>query len=62
MWHDEVLAEIYNYREEYAKSFDYNLHAIVEDLEKKQAASGRQIIFTPIVKPTRQENKSLAEA
>ncbi|HAN75002.1 MAG TPA: hypothetical protein DCQ63_12510 [Planktothrix sp. UBA8402] len=61
MWHDEVLAEIYKYREEYAKSFDYNLHAIVEDLEKKQAASGRQIISTPIIKPNQQENKFLVE-
>lgn len=54
MWHDEVLAEIYKYREEYAKTFNYNLHAMVEDLEKKQAACGRQIISTPI-KPTRQK-------
>ncbi|MEB3343264.1 hypothetical protein [Okeania sp.] len=36
MWHDEVLAEIYKYREEYAKSFNYNLHAMVEDLEKNK--------------------------
>ncbi|MGD1701631.1 hypothetical protein [Dapis sp. BLCC M229] len=60
MWDNEVLAEIYKYREEYAKSFNYNLHAMVEDLEKKQAASGRQIISTPI-KPTQQKNKSLVE-
>ncbi|MGK7919806.1 MAG: hypothetical protein AB4080_07335 [Trichodesmium sp.] len=60
MWNNEVLAEIYKYREEYAKSFNYNLHAMVEDLEKKQAASGRKIISTPI-KFTQQKNKSLVE-
>lgn len=55
MWYDEVLAEIYKYREEYAKSFDYNLHAIVEDLEKKQANSNRKIISTPIKKQIKRQ-------
>jgi hypothetical protein len=48
MWHDPVLAEIDKYREDYAKSFDYNLHRMVEDLAKKQFASGRKVISTPI--------------
>jgi hypothetical protein len=48
MWKDEIVEEIHKYREEYAKSFNYDLHAIVEDLRRKQAASGKQIISKPL--------------
>jgi hypothetical protein len=48
MWKDEILEEISNYREEYAKSFNYDLHAIVEDLRRKQAARVKQIISKPL--------------
>jgi hypothetical protein len=48
MWKDEILEEIYKYREEYAKSFNYDLHAIVEDLRRKQAARVKQIISKPL--------------
>lgn len=50
MWNDEVLEEIYRIREEHAKSFNYDLQAICDDLRQKQAASGRQIISTPLKK------------
>ena len=58
MWKDEILEEIYIIREEYAKSFNYDLQAIVEDLRKKQAASGRQIISTPLKHSSQGSNKS----
>jgi predicted TIM-barrel fold metal-dependent hydrolase len=48
MWNDEILEEIHKYREEYAKSFNYDLHAIVEDLRRKQAARVKQIISKPL--------------
>jgi hypothetical protein len=48
MWKDEVLDEIYRIREEHAKSFNYNLKLICDDLLRKQAASGRQIISVPL--------------
>jgi hypothetical protein len=48
MWKDEILEEIHKYREEYAKSFNYDLHAIVEDLRSKQAARVKQIISKPL--------------
>jgi hypothetical protein len=48
MWKDEILEEIHKYREEYAKSFNYDLHAIVEDLRRKQAARVKQIISKPL--------------
>ena len=48
MWKDEVLEEIYKIREEYAKSFNYDLQAICDDLRKKEAASGRRLISKPL--------------
>ncbi len=48
MWEDEVLEEIYKIREEHAKSFNYDLQAICDDLRKKQAESGRKIISKPL--------------
>ncbi len=44
MWTDEIVEEIHRIREEYAKSFNYDLDAIFADLRKKEAASGRKIV------------------
>ena len=44
MWKDEIVEEIHRIREEYAKSFDYDLDAIFEDLRKKEAESGREVV------------------
>ena len=60
MWKDEVLEEIYRIREEHAKSFDDDLQAICDDLQKKQATSGRQIISAPL-KSRSQPHKKIAE-
>jgi hypothetical protein len=57
MWKDEVLEEIYTIREEHAKSFNYDLQAICNDLQKKQALSGRKIISVPLKQPSQQSNK-----
>jgi hypothetical protein len=59
MWKDEVLEEIHRIREEHAKSFNYDLKAICDDLRKRQAASGRQIISQPLKQYSQQPNKSL---
>ncbi len=59
MWKNEILEDIYKTREEYAKSFNYDLQAIVDDLRKKQAASGRQIISTPLKQPSQRSEKAL---
>ncbi len=56
MYKDEILAEIHKYREEYAKSFNYDLKAIFDDLRKKQVAHGRKVVKLPI---KRGSNKSL---
>lgn len=50
MWKDEVLDEIHKIREEHAKSFNYDLHAICKDLRKKQAVSDRKVINKPLNK------------
>ncbi|HIK13092.1 MAG TPA: hypothetical protein IGS52_23030 [Oscillatoriaceae cyanobacterium M33_DOE_052] len=44
MWKDEIVEEIYQIRDNYAKSFNYDLNAIFEDLRKKQAESGREVV------------------
>ncbi|AFY60669.1 hypothetical protein [Synechococcus sp. PCC 6312] len=44
MWQDEIVEEIHQIREAYAKSFNYDLDAIFEDLRKKEAASGREVV------------------
>ena len=50
MCKDEVLEEIYKIREEHAKSFNYDLHKICQDLRKKQVAKNRKIITQPLIK------------
>ncbi|BBD54843.1 MULTISPECIES: hypothetical protein [Planktothrix] len=48
MYKDPILEEIHNYREEYAKSFNYDLKAIFDDLRNKQMASSRKFVKLPI--------------
>jgi hypothetical protein len=59
MWRDEVLEEIYKIREEHAKAFNYDLKAICNDLQKRQATSGRKIISQPLRQPHQLHNKLL---
>jgi len=54
MWIDEVLEEIYAIREEHAKAFNYDLQAICDDLQRKEAASDRTIVSQPLKKPKQQ--------
>ncbi len=44
MWHDPIVEEIHRIRDEHAKKLNYDLHAICEDLRKKQATSGIKVI------------------
>jgi hypothetical protein len=44
MWTDEIVEEIHRIREQYAKSFDYDLDAIFADLRKKEAESGKEVV------------------
>ncbi|NCS22832.1 MAG: hypothetical protein GPJ15_25340 [Microcystis aeruginosa G11-06] len=47
MWQDEILDEIHKFREEHAKSFNYDLDAMFVDWQKRQAESGRQVVSLP---------------
>lgn len=51
MWHDLIVDEIHRIRDEYAKQFDYDLHAICEDLRAQQARSERPPVDHPPRKP-----------
>ncbi|GAP99320.1 hypothetical protein [Leptolyngbya sp. NIES-2104] len=44
MWTDEIVEEIHQIREAYAKSLNDDLDAIFADLRKKEADSGREIV------------------
>jgi hypothetical protein len=44
MWKDEIVEEIHQIREAYAKSLNYDLDAIFADLRKKQSESGREVV------------------
>ena len=59
MYKDEILEELYRYREEYAKSFNYDLQAIFEDIRKKQAAIGRKLISVPLKQYRQKAENSL---
>ncbi len=56
MYTNEILEEIHKYREEYAESFQYDLRAIFNDLQKKQLAHKHRLVKLPI---KRRSNKSL---
>jgi hypothetical protein len=47
MARDPIIAEIRRYRDEFAKRFNYDLHAIIEDARQRQAASGRKGVSFP---------------
>jgi hypothetical protein len=41
---NEILEEIYQMREEHAKSFNYDIKAICADLRKRQSESGKKYV------------------
>ena len=44
MWKDFIVEEIRRNRDEYAKQFNYDLHAICQDIRKKQGRAGRPVV------------------
>jgi hypothetical protein len=51
MWRDPIVEEIHRVRDELAASLGDDLHAICEDIRKKEAASGRTLVTRPPRKP-----------
>ena len=44
MYQDAIVEEIHRIREEYSRSFNHDLKALFADLQKQQAASGREVV------------------
>jgi hypothetical protein len=44
---DPIIAEIRRIRDEHAAKFDYDAHAIGEDLRRRQRESGRTYVSLP---------------
>ena len=44
---DPVVAEVRKAREEYARQFNYDLHAMCEDLRREQERSGGPVVSFP---------------
>jgi hypothetical protein len=47
MFEDTIIAEIRQGRDEYAKKFNYDLKAMVEDIRSRQATSGHRVVSFP---------------
>ncbi|OKH41997.1 hypothetical protein NIES2101_33490 [Calothrix sp. HK-06] len=48
---NEILEEIYQYREAQAKSFNYDVSAMFKDLRARQAQSGKPSVSLPPKQP-----------
>jgi len=44
MWEDPIVAEIRQIREESAAKFNYDLKAIVQDIQRQERESGREYV------------------
>jgi hypothetical protein len=51
MWRDPIVEEIHRVRDEQAKKFGYDLHAICEDIRERQATSERKLVTRSPRKP-----------
>ena len=47
MIRDPIVEEVRKAREEYAKRFNYDLDAMIDDLERRQRESGRETVSFP---------------
>ena len=47
MWKDPIVAETRTLRDEYARQFNYDIEAILEDLMKKQAIHPERVVSLP---------------
>ena len=47
-WSDAIVEEIHATRERHARKFDFDMKAIVEDLQRRQEESGREVVSFPL--------------
>jgi len=48
MWHDPIVDEIHQIREEHAQKFNFDLKSIYGDLKEREMKSGIQTVSLPI--------------
>ena len=48
---DEIVEEVRKYREAHAAAFDYDLKRIIEDFQRQERQSGREVVTRPARKP-----------
>ena len=51
MWQDPIVEEVRRIRDEHAKQFNYDLHAICEDFRRKQLSSSHTVVSRPPRRP-----------
>ena len=50
MWNDPIVEEVRKFRDEHAARFNYDIDAIVEDLQESERCSNRPVVsFAPKV-------------
>ena len=48
---DAIVEEIHRFREEYARNFNYDTHAMCEDLRSRQRDSGQKVVGADTKRP-----------
>jgi hypothetical protein len=56
MWKDPIVEEVRKNREEYASRFNFDAHAIFEDISKRQRERGEKLLKFPPRKPKPKQN------
>jgi hypothetical protein len=56
MWKDPIVEETRKLREQYAIKFNHDLDAIYEDIQQRQAQSGKKPVSLPARKPSKAPN------
>jgi hypothetical protein len=47
MWEDPIVAEVRRVREQLAAKFNYDVHAIFEDMRKREALRSSNLVSPP---------------
>jgi hypothetical protein len=59
MWEDPIVAEIHRIREQLAAQFGFDVHAMFEDMRKRQAALGSRLVsLADCAQPTAEVDRS----
>lgn len=53
MWIDPVVEETRKLREDYARKFNHDIDAIYEDIQQRQAQSGKKPVSFPARQPVK---------